>query len=551
MAVSLVALKFFGTGFPAGYRVVNSAATQLGDEFATVILTGAPSGAGFTAGEALSFGGGGTAVYVETFTGPDRIVIAQPSGTLSGLITGGSSGETATVSSVEGLETAPSSNQQESRAILFQGVPYCWIYNTIYWLDESLGTTGQWREAYRITNTFTTAANTRNKIGLFVVHKNGVQSIATYWTANGSTSVYRVISPDGITWSELLVSAGSGIVNTGLQRAAVVNNVLYAYVVNSAGIMSWDPDTDSFITTTFAFLGSYSSFISARNRLFVHHRANSGNGALYELIGGVWSQIIDSGIGSGVSGKATLFIGSDGEVYSFFPGSASGSVLIKWDVDALTFSDVSNPVLPAALRSGAGAGAAGGWDVYPATEDEAAAGDNASPTIYLWFSAASTAGTPRTTYQFVDDATEMTLLDSGGATREIALHYHEGGGARTFFTGELDVSLDARPLPIAGGERWSFRVWKKPGAASVPSVGFRALYRAISDSTQGAIATRRGYISAVSAGSVDVGNRGVSGLTADSERGTPGTLYTVDVLLVSQDGIANFSRISRVGLAYV
>lgn len=556
MAVSLLGAKTHGTGFPQVFRVVNSAATALGETFATVRLTGAPTGV-FVAGESLSFAGGGSATLTQAaLAGPDRLVVASPTGALSGLITGGTSGATATVSAVEALEDLPTRNAKIARTVEFRGAPYVVCYGTIYRLDETLGGSGgRWVEAYRFVNQPTSASTARSKVGLYVLNKNGIPHLATFWTPTGISNSYRAISADGFAWSELLVTS-TGITNAGEQRAAVFNNVLYIWSFGSSQSMSWDPATDGVVThpNVTGFPGTVTNVLcSIKNRVFLTAVVSGGNHVLYELLGGTWtSRAVFAGGSIDVHGRSVSWIGNDGFLYSITQAGSTGWYALKWNVDAFSVTNVSTPVLPAALRNGAGSPIVGAWDVYQDSETAAPGTDNADVVTFLWHSTDSTVGSARATYSFADDVTEIALEDTGGAPQEISLPgVAEGGGHRTFFTGEFDFAFTGPPSPIVGGERWSFLIYKKPGTADVPNVKFRALWRRTTDATKGGVPGRWGFINAVNAGAISVGNREVTGLVADSVPGTPGTVYTADVLLVSQDGVPNFSRVTRAGLVYL
>lgn len=561
MAVSLLGLKVFGTGFASVYRVVNSTSTQLGETFAVVTLTGAPSGGPFQVGETLAFGGGGTAVLTEAAkTGPDRLIIASPSGAISGSVTGGTSGATATVSAAELLESAPAAgaNSVSARVVQFRGGIYAFHYNTIYRLDETLGSSGgRWVEAHRLSVPHPNADESRYKTGLFVLNKNGSPHVVALWSPTVSAAVRRLISSDGATWSELQIYTGTGIGRASSTKAIVFNNRLFmwGYDAGAVSILSWDPATDSaaLVPGATTFVGGNAHVIVAgRNRLFFFAiQGGTGYPQMFELVGGAWSlQVLGTTVTNGISDRMVGWLGNDGHIYTIFSGTTTGYFCHKWNLDTMTVSDVSNPVLPAGLRNGAGASASGAWDVYGDVEVASTLGDDADLTILLWFSTGQTAGSLATSYQFNGDGATMTTLGTGGPGREIALpHLIEGGGHRTFASGELHTEfLDVQP--IVGGERWRFYVFKKAGDPDVTDVKVRALYRVVTDGTKGGVASRWGYVQNPSAGAASPGNREITGLVADSVPGALGTLYTIDVLLVSQDAVPNFSLLRRAVVAY-
>lgn len=552
MAASLIGVKTFGTGFPTVFRVVNATATQLGENFATILLTGAPTGT-FQAGESLTFGGGGTATLTQTaLTSPDRLIVANLSGTISGSITGGTSGATATVSSVEGLEDAPSagSNGKCGRGIEWEGVVYAVNWNTIYRLDESLGGSGgRWTEAYRFTNTMTSTQAMNGNRGIYAVLLNGVQTMVALWSVS-STTTYRVRSSDGASWSEAQASVSLGSADART-RVTIFNNVIYFY--NASNARSFDPNTDSVANVP----GFISDFITPqmavhKNRLFVTARS-SGTIRLMELVAGTLTDVHNTTISTSGAAHWTLFTGNDGLLYTIAAGPTNGFIAVRFTITtSIVSADVSNPVLPSALRSGNGFSLTDGWDVYVDNESVVHTTDNPDAEILVWVATTDVAGTTRTAYRFEGSAAEMTQVDTGGAPREIALpNEADGGGHRSFVTGELDVRFTTAPTPVLGGVRRSFRIYKKPGSSNVTSVNFRWLWRLATDSDSGSTPGRWATLANPSAGSLGLNNKVLTGLTADSTDTTPGTTYTVDALLVTADGVPNFSRVEQAPVVYV
>lgn len=138
-------------------------------------------------------------------------------------------------------------------------------------------------------------------------------------------------------------------------------------------------------------------------------------------------------------------------------------------------------------------------------------------------------------------STPMFVAQGAGIPAQIRIaHSRDGGGERCFTSGGLSPSLMGAPTPINGGMRLAFRLYKKPGTPDVPNVRMRILFRLASDVSGGQVPGRWGYIGAASAGVISVGNRELTGLTADAEQGgASGTLYTMDWLpLVGGDGPA-------------
>jgi hypothetical protein len=150
------------------------------------------------------------------------------------------------------------------------------------------------------------------------------------------------------------------------------------------------------------------------------------------------------------------------------------------------------------------------------------------------------AGTTRTYYEFIDDVTEMTQLDIG-APIEIAMpNVGQGGGDRSFISGEMDVRIISKPVSVAGGERISFMIFQKPGTSAIPNVKFRLLYN-----NEGGPPITAATLSNPSVGSLSPGNQEVTGLTAD---GT--TVYQVTWNAITGDGQANYSRQQRLPVVY-
>lgn len=140
----------------------------------------------------------------------------------------------------------------------------------------------------------------------------------------------------------------------------------------------------------------------------------------------------------------------------------------------------------------------------------------------------------------------ILVLEDSGCPQQIRIPSSTySGGEYSFSPGGLDIRI-TNVLPIPGGERISYRIYKTPGAADVTSLKVRFEYRLATDDTYGRLPGRWGYIGATSVGSITVGNREITGLTANSEQGSGvGTVYTLDWMALSQDLLSNYLPVGR------
>lgn len=557
MAVAIIALKPWGTGWPAVFRVINSSTFQLGETFAVVrsTITGT-----FQEGETINFSGGGSATVVEQKASPDRVIIASMTGTISGTASGATSLATMTTVTVEGLESSPAGTTclAQCRAVEFGGKVYALQHTTVYVLDETLGASGgRWREACRIAGF---AGTLNSRLCLVVMNIGGVPHIFGMVYAVTPSVSWRIKSSDGVTWSQLNIGAVSPPQVAG--NFMIANNVIYVASWQSGSNMCYsiDPATDS-INNSYTSVGGFDTdnqtiaLCHHRGRIFAPKRNSTGAIMLYGLTGSTFTVVhAPASPLTSTAGKTAMWTGNDGAMYMIKCSNSSGFICMRYDFGVGSYTEVSNPVLPAALRAGAGASIDGHWEVYVDNEARAHLTDNDPPDIFLWYRTNGSVGTTRSCYQFNGPSTTMTLIDSGGAPSELLLpnSQHWGGGMFSFTSGNNDVRIQGVPTPILGGERITFRIYKKPGTADVPDVKIRLLYRASTEPDNAHSPGRWGYLQNPSVGVVSVDNREITGLTADSVQGEiGGTVYEVNWLATGQDSVPNYTSVRRTLIAYL
>ena len=555
MATAQIGVKVrAASGYPTLYRVIGTTLTQIGGDFCTVIYT--PVLGTFLVNDAITTTMGGTGTVTQVLTTPDRLVIHNPSGDLTGTITGAPSGATGTTTSVEGLDTDalfPGYQHYGNRGLNFANRVYALVRNTVYRLNE---TTGRVEEVFRADPN---DATTGQQTGLHVVPISSIPHIL--WLGTGGTGVNRFRSLDGTTWSTLNVAVTS--LNLAANRDLLFGDVLYSFgtgVGSGNSGCSFDPATDTFSVLGLGSSGLYNFNFGVavhQGRLFVLGTLPTGEPRLAEFASG--SLVSRGNLDTETQNVGTVFPHpilvtlADGNLYAvyFIDSAGSGWKIAKIVVAGMSFTvtDKTTPMQEPTLAPGGGAGTdTGRWESFLDDESGAAATDNDTPDFYVSF--AATDGSAATRTQFLlpnDDTGTLTTTDTGSDAVGISMPDDgRGGGAHTFTSGQLSLKTGAARVPVNGGFRHSFRLYQKPGDPSVGSVKFRYLYREVTEATKCGSAGRWAVMSNPSVGALSPGNKEITGLTADGGA----TLYTVDVLIVSGNGVANFSRVNARGHAY-
>lgn len=144
-------------------------------------------------------------------------------------------------------------------------------------------------------------------------------------------------------------------------------------------------------------------------------------------------------------------------MYTIYYNNESGNEgwkMFQLDLTAGTFvkgTELTNTVLPSALRPGNGAQTTGRWSTYVDQQNDG------TYDIFLNYGTGSGGGAI-TQYQFVDNATELTFIQSGADARFAMPESKTGGGSRVADLSAPTVCVYAKER-TAGGETVTFRAF--------------------------------------------------------------------------------------------
>lgn len=458
MAVSLLGLQGSGGAsvWPQLQRTINATTSGLGESFGTVLLTGAPAGT-FVAGESLMFSGGGTATLTQAaLTSPNRLIIASPAGVISGTITGGTSGATAIVSSLEGAYTHPpaNSNQFTNHAIEFSNRVFCLHGNTVYRLNESLGMAGgRCEEVFRTTRTRESyLADAALTAGMYVVYVSGRATLVAFYSQNAGAGAVRIKTTDGVSWSAALLasddpcftlaSSGPGIVfnNNIYWAAGTTGNTVYDSATDT---LSAGPVSDPVLNTR------RSAIFPWNNRLFALNDTGSIV-FLLELIAGTWVSV--TALPSANANSRMFAVpGNDGAMYLCIT-SSSGYRSYRFGLGPLL--EVTRGVLPFGVFAGTAA-TTDGWcaEVFTDKEFNDASVDNGPAETFVYLSTSDSSGVIRSCYRWADDIghqhSDVRLVSAS----PLPANQTSGSGVGKTLTGNVAAPLVVDGVSVSIGDR--------------------------------------------------------------------------------------------------
>lgn len=417
------------------------------------------------------------------------------------------------------------------------------IYNSalnVMKIDGYNRGTGLW------TNRHTTTTN--NTTGLFIANTGTVQRLFTLGNQGGANT-FIDYTDDGVTWSttaSLGFHSGSG----GSQNPAVMfNNKLYAVYARS-GYRVYEADPIA-LTYTELSGGPAGNTNSTRGDLCVHDDrlfllalddatlAIGSNYALYEFTGSGFSlntQITNDSRGGAAAideGERNLFKDpSTNNLIALCNGAGSGGVSGTTNNGSTAFqlvpsgsvftpTEITNTVIPAALRPGARATANALEDRwYSVTVNDTAPG---TPEVYIFIAEGPAPGTGYAVYAWTDASTLLASPAAGPTTAFSIPQFKAGGGDRINKGAGNQCAIEFG-TPVLGGYQISYRVYGTQSSQNV--TGYYSL-------DQEAPSTQMTF-SAQTGGSGITGGNTVTGITGDD--GT--TLFTVTWNTVT-DGVAN------------
>lgn len=358
-----------------------------------------------------------------------------------------------------------------NRVIQFQGDVYCAVNGGVYKKDDPTSETGPWSLDHAFTN-FTAQLTKQHLIfGPYQFVENGIPKLFVCWlTATGaSTWNASILNGNTNVWSDVGEQAGaSTVVNELVGHSIVYRGVLYT-LLSGSQVQTFDPSAASFGTLSSPMSPGYAAGMGIFNdRLFLFGR-NTATGflALAEVSGTI-SVLFDTafvGDNTLTEGKYLLVPSPTGSALygiAYTTTGGNGNVFLKFIDTAGTISystDLTNTVMPVALRPGGGGGTLNDrwWAFY---DQETTPG---TAVLNIFFSVGGNAGNTVTQYSFVDEVTLLSQDDIGGSAAWAFSSIMTGGGERIFTSGELHVEIVDR-LAVFGGEAIRFKAWGLAGA---------------------------------------------------------------------------------------
>jgi hypothetical protein len=256
--------------------------------------------------------------------------------------------------------------------------------------------------------------------------------------------------------------------SNGNIRGQCFTNGKFHFVQANASFYTVDPlaETSSFVSLTEPLESTGSNEMAAscvfNNKIYMLQNANNGNdihlstlnvGTMFNFL------VVDTPNGpqSGYAGGSLLFSDGAAMFAIYWAPDAPLGIPGGWkcrqldpQADAIVNgSDLTNVVIPAALRSGGVADQADQWRSVITHNDDG------SPKINIWHTSGS--GTV-TLFEWVDSATVMTQVSTSGdiINTHNMPHDQNGGGTRVYVPGAPEIAIYAKE-PVAGGERLTFR----------------------------------------------------------------------------------------------
>ncbi len=436
----------------------------------------------------------------------------------------------------------------------------------------ALGRTGAWKKDDPTTNdpsdtwtqvhTFTVGIPPTNgppnrAVGLWPVDIGGkphLISIHGVGSPGGVTTSLFVNDYDAATdtWSELgsFSLSQSFIHITGV---AVWGGLVVIGCSSSTGVVRtyvYDPGAQSMATWTFTVFDTQSAVLQPfvhKHRLYAVGRqsaATAGNVALFEAQSGNWVNVKDLGVfmTNTSEGKWCGFSdGTDIRLVHAWQNGGTDYGFKFWRVNDVTLvaTDVSNPVLPATLRSAADSGSG----LTQAQADDGrfsifydVVSLPASPRFFLFFAPGGSDADNFTIYQWVDDTTELAQVDVGGNPElgpPTIASAAAMGGVRSWSTtgfafGDILKTVIA---PISDGVRLSFKVFNDTGPTN-------KIIRAYFSKTGGPDLAQCSLKGSATGGSASRNGNQVENVEADGS-----TVYTLDVDYTASSIVGGIDKI--------
>jgi hypothetical protein len=339
-------------------------------------------------------------------------------------------------------------------------------------------------QIYRSTNggtswssvrTLTTLAATVQgaKSGIWILYSNGVPELTLVYK-NSAATWYVETSPDGTTWTTrgpFTLSGAGGYPDVSIvvwgNRLAFLNGDggsagagFFAYVA------LYDPNTHtftSFSSPSMANVYNIGCLCVFRNRLFALVDRGSNVISIYEAVGGVLSFVVDletTGASTPTLNARWALFASGTKMYALY----WKSVALGWrckELDSnLAATDITSSVIPPGMTIGSSSDRAGVIvDNNP--------NPGSAPSIYIMYATSGATSASWTTYQWNGPAALMTAIGPPGGTPGDGIPFGLGSQGATFWTADERHGEIVSNTYVAGGVRFSFKLYSAGGAETV------------------------------------------------------------------------------------
>lgn len=371
-------------------------------------------------------------------------------------------------------------------------------------------------QSWSLVHTFSPAIATNQmlKTGIHQISLNGVPTLCMAYQ-DSSNNWRGVTSTNGSTWTNVgSSSAMSSPGNPGPFSEVVYRNKLYWCMRNVNGgngqICVFDPgasNISAFNANPAMKTGgvgeeqSGASLVEWNGNLYVFYLASNDNITLGLIMGATTSTVATFGNFPGTStetGMSACFI--DGaNFYGFIGFHVSTGLRAFQCTPAFAASTISGTVLPVGLS-----GLTTTVRCTAHVDSESSIGSN--PTKYLYIVSDASSVSSYSMFRWNGNSSVMTLTDIGGSSTH-ALSRAMTTSGNEFFTADSNTIEIVTRAAVAGGLRFSFKLYSASGAATVDVNGYYGTSTDEYDTTQA-------NLSSPSSGIMS-GNT-ITGLTADN-----------------------------------
>jgi len=441
------------------------------------------------------------------------------------------------ITPASGIQSGTENNYYDTNFAVQYGNDLFLIYGTD--IHKYNSGTGNW-DAQGLALPMQTTDGYRRHSGLYHVSISNAPYLLAVFT-DAATSDSRYLTYDGTSWvTSGVVVTSSAIFFHG--RAIVYRNSLW-FPTTGDEIYQVDPAAGTFTRYDGGNNDCNARVLCAfNNELYLISSPNNGaddKWKLYIFSGGTFNAVQDLGtsvasgtpdLGTSENFGGTLLFTDGTDLFAVCAcrddtSGLYGNMFLRLVQSGGTFveTDLSDPVLPAALRFGGGATLSTGRWLSIIDNDT----NPVSPVVHLYRQ--SEAVEANTHYLYNGIAAELTSEGSGLAYQIVMPFNTIGGGDRIWTSGELSIQITDM-TSVIGGERISFKAYGDSGSSNKTVI----FYYNANEERASTVATLQRAATGGSA--VRSGNTVIN---VDADDGV--TTYTVE-RNISSDGLASGDR---------